>query len=276
MKKTLLAVMLVAIMLCATGCTPAESASALSLFGPELKTTDFTDVGIGVEDTKFPESTSKKLDDSVISKPDRVYNFETTTLLGNTVNQDIFRGSNITMVYIWSPECDQAVQNMQEINNIVNTLEPGMSIVSICVDTGDKFEKAKTITANFAFNTLTENPDIKFAFTSYISNIKKAPVTLFVDNNLNIVGNWIVGFPEVKQVQPTEDNPTPAVRTVANEFRDMFPVRIEQAKQVQEERAKKEAEEKTGKTEDSETTENTDSETSTSTESPAVSESANS
>lgn len=238
MKRAFLCVALASMMLL-SGCS-ANIASVGALFGPDIVTTNFTDTGVTVNNgIQFSKMEDIKDNEDIVKKPTKVHNFEAETLLGTKLNQDVIKANQITMVYVWSVESEDCLNNMQEFNKLTTLLQPGMGLVTVCRDSGDKFEKAKTVTANCAFNTLMENAGLKMALTW---PIKEVPMIVFVDSKMNIVGDWVLGFPAVVQPEPT---PTPApakkgqvvepveARTLANELYDMVVARLALAQELQ-------------------------------------------
>lgn len=106
--------------------------------------------------------------------------FQTVDLAGNKFTEKIFE-NKITILCIWTTE---NFQILSDLSDLKKNLRADIQIICIV---GDKnFVRAKNISDKFAPNILqlTANDD----FYKILSKIKTVPTVIFLDKNLNLVG----------------------------------------------------------------------------------------
>ena len=120
--------------------------------------------------------------------------FEANTLDGESINQDIFKEYDLTMVNIWATWCGPCVEELPEIGELYERLPENVNIVSICTDAKDEGELAREIIekSNCKFTTIVGNDSLD---ESIINQVNGLPTTVFVDSNGNIVGENQTGAP---------------------------------------------------------------------------------
>lgn len=120
--------------------------------------------------------------------------FESTTLSGEKVTQDIFKDYDITMINIWATWCSPCVADLPEIGDLYQKLPENVNVISICTDARDESELANEIleASNCKFTTVVNNETLDVAV---LDKITALPTTIFVDSNGNIVGDSQVGAP---------------------------------------------------------------------------------
>ena len=118
--------------------------------------------------------------------------FNTKTLDGTAVNQDVFAKNKITMVNIWATYCDPCKAEMKDLGELYKSLPKDTGLISICVDGKEEPDLAKKILKknNCDFKALL--PDDKLN-TTILNKVSGVPTTLFVDSNGNVLGDPIVG-----------------------------------------------------------------------------------
>ena len=118
--------------------------------------------------------------------------FNTKTLDGTAVNQDVFAKNKITMVNIWATYCDPCKAEMKDLGELYKSLPKDTGLISICVDGKEEPDLAKKILKknNCDFKALL--PDDKLNKT-VLNKVSGVPTTLFVDSNGNVLGDPIVG-----------------------------------------------------------------------------------
>lgn len=106
--------------------------------------------------------------------------FQTVDLAGNKFTEKIFK-NKITILCIWTTE---NFQILSDLSDLQKNLRADIQIICIV---GDKNHvRAKNISDKFAPNILqlTANDD----FYKILSKIKTVPTAIFLDKNLNLVG----------------------------------------------------------------------------------------
>lgn len=106
--------------------------------------------------------------------------FQTVDLAGNKFTEKIFE-NKITILCIWTTE---NFQILSDLSDLQKNLRADIQIICIV---GDKNHvRAKNISDKFAPNILqlTANDD----FYKILSKIKTVPTVIFLDKNLNLVG----------------------------------------------------------------------------------------
>ncbi len=117
--------------------------------------------------------------------------FTAQSIDGATVNSNIFKNYEITMIYIWSTSCGRCIEKIPEIAKLYRIKPAKSNIISICVDAGNnqgKLDFARKILRKSGAEFITLLPDdiIKSKITDHIHVF---PTTIFVDNKGQIVSN---------------------------------------------------------------------------------------
>lgn len=113
---------------------------------------------------------------------------------GNSVDQDVFKDYDLTMVYVWSANNAGCIEEMRELERLQTMLPENANLLSICADGSDAPEKMNQILSenNCGFQTLVDGNSLNGAV---LNNISMYPTTLFVDNEGNVVGQPQIGTP---------------------------------------------------------------------------------
>ncbi|MBM6828021.1 TlpA family protein disulfide reductase [Anaerotignum lactatifermentans] len=120
--------------------------------------------------------------------------FETQTLSGETVTQDIFADYDLTMVKIWTTWCNNCISEMEEMPDLKEVLPEGVNIISICLDGADDLELTQEIVdyMGITYPTLLASESLNNCALRYIANV---PTTLFVDGEGKVIGEPVIGVP---------------------------------------------------------------------------------
>ncbi len=126
--------------------------------------------------------------------------FSATTLTGETVNEEIFKGKKLTMVNLWATFCGPCIEEMPALKQLQEEYGDRLQIIGIVVDAADrngnplpdKKAQAKAIVTQTGADYLHLIPseDLNKA---YLSGVQSVPETLFVDENGNGVGKSYLG-----------------------------------------------------------------------------------
>lgn len=120
--------------------------------------------------------------------------FETTSLDGNTVTQDIFKDYDITMVNVWATWCGPCRKELPAIQAAYEQLPENVNIISICDDAAEETELA---------NFLVEKTGIKYMVLSVdealeesvMTHISAFPTSFLIDSEGHLVGTPVIGIP---------------------------------------------------------------------------------
>lgn len=125
--------------------------------------------------------------------------FTTTTITGEEVTNGIFAEYDLTMVNIWATWCSPCVEEMDELQEVYESMDDNTNLISICYDGNSAGDTASQILeANgVTFDSLLPNEDIE---NNIFSTIQYFPTTIFIDSNGNIVGEYLEGAPSYDTV----------------------------------------------------------------------------
>lgn len=120
--------------------------------------------------------------------------FETITLEGEAVDQDIFTESELNMVNIWGTFCGPCIREMPDLGELSGEYEEkGMRIIGIISDVMTaEHEAARKIVdetgADYTHLLLSED-----LLDSYLWEIQVVPTTVFLDSEGKQVGEVYTG-----------------------------------------------------------------------------------
>ncbi len=116
--------------------------------------------------------------------------FVARSLDGTVFSAEIFRDYTITMVTLWTTQCDPCAGEISEMVALQTDIPPGSNVVSICVDAADsrkRLRAARAIMQKSGAGFLTLVPDSVLR-RELISKVCFFPLTFFVDSNGKVVG----------------------------------------------------------------------------------------
>lgn len=127
--------------------------------------------------------------------------FSMTSLNGETVTEEIFKTSKLTLVNVMATWCGPCVQEMPELQKLSeNYKDKGLTVIAIVMDTMDSkgkpdpkaIEEAKrlSMTAGVSFPMLQAKPGV---LAGKVDKVASLPTTFFVDGNGNFVGKMQIG-----------------------------------------------------------------------------------
>ena len=115
--------------------------------------------------------------------------FQTVDYDGNTVNAEVFRNAELTMVNIWATTCSYCIQEMPSLQELNDEME-NVQVITILVDVRDAededgIEEAHDIMAaqNVTLPVLLGSEELDAIFP-----ITGTPTSYLVDRNGNVVG----------------------------------------------------------------------------------------
>ena len=165
-------------------------ACALLLFAGACGTgQDETAGAIGEGSSQGSESESEG------SSQEKIFGeFETVTLTGEPVTQEIFGEAELTMVNIWATYCSPCIQEMPDLGEISRSYDSGefqiIGLISDVTETGDSKAQEIVQSTQADYTHLVASPDIQ---RKVLSRVSVVPTTIFVDSEGNQVGEGYAG-----------------------------------------------------------------------------------
>lgn len=156
-----------------------------------------TACGTGKEEKKADTGSSKSSDSSKASSDEsgNVFGtFESETLEGEAVSDDIFSKADLTMVNIWGTFCGPCIREMPDLGELSREYsDRGVQVVGLVSDVGEaKNEKAEEIvsTTKADYTHIIASQDL---MSGILSSVNVVPTTIFVDKEGNQVGDVYSG-----------------------------------------------------------------------------------
>lgn len=130
-----------------------------------------------------------------LTPPYTLSNFVSIDLDGNTVTHDIFSRSKLTMVYVWAVNSEPCIDDMPTILEVAeDNAKKGVQTIGIIADLSDQKNVSATSKAieqaGIKFTQLLPTEELCEA---KLYDIKRVPVTFFVDSEGNQVGEDHMG-----------------------------------------------------------------------------------
>lgn len=129
------------------------------------------------------------------TSPGLLSSFSTTDLEGNTVDQSVLEGYDLTMVNVWATYCSPCLQEMPDLGELAAEYkEEGVQIIGLVSDvlnsdgtvSDSQVETAQEIVAETGADYLHLMPSADLM--GLLSQIYGVPTTFFVDSEGNQVG----------------------------------------------------------------------------------------
>ena len=127
--------------------------------------------------------------------------FESVTLDGAEVNEDIFKGKEVTMVNIWATFCGPCIGEMPYLQQLhENYADKGFQVVGMVCDIYDErdVETARDIVKETGVKYVSILPceSLNKAKLNYVSSV---PETLFVDETGAVIAGPYIGSRSYEQ-----------------------------------------------------------------------------
>lgn len=124
--------------------------------------------------------------------------FEGVDFNGNTVNNDIFKDYDATIINFWTNGCGSCIAEMPELEEYYQNFKgKNINMVAVAASAGDSDklrEDAETILKEKGVTYTNIIPDIESSFyKDFIGEITGYPITYIVDSNGNMVGAPLIG-----------------------------------------------------------------------------------
>ena len=182
MKKMKYLLLMFAVLLTFTACGNKEEDS-------DEKSVEITD--------EITEDTPEGSTDTVPSEsePVKLFGvFDTQTLEGETVTEEIFANADLTMVNIWGTFCGPCIAEMPDLGEISREYEEkGFQIVGMLCDVmepGDETALEIVGETKADYTHVIASEDLTMNVLQYVSSV---PTTVFVDKEGMLVGEVYAG-----------------------------------------------------------------------------------
>lgn len=124
--------------------------------------------------------------------------FKGVDFADNTVNNNLFKDYDVTVVNFWSNGCGSCIAEMPELEEYYQDFKSrNINLVAVAVSAGDSKEertRADEILKEKGVTYQNIIPDVKSEFyKDFIGNISGYPITYLVDSDGNIVGAPLIG-----------------------------------------------------------------------------------
>lgn len=120
--------------------------------------------------------------------------FETVTLTGEPVTQEIFGEAELTMVNIWATYCSPCIQEMPELAELAREYEDrGVQIIGLLSDVSEPEDAtAMEIVEETGADYMHILPSAELQM-NLLSRISAVPTTVFLDQEGNMTGSAYAG-----------------------------------------------------------------------------------
>ncbi len=120
--------------------------------------------------------------------------FETVTLTGEPVTQEIFGEAELTMVNIWATYCSPCIQEMPELAELAREYEDrGVQIIGLRSDVSEPEDAtAMEIVEETGADYMHILPSAELQM-NLLSRISAVPTTVFLDQEGNMTGSAYAG-----------------------------------------------------------------------------------
>lgn len=119
--------------------------------------------------------------------------FETLTLDGETVTQEIFKEADLTMVNIWGTFCSPCINEMPDLGELAREYEEkGVQMVGMISDVAEAEDETATLIVE---ETKADYRHLILSQSLYnsLSQIQVVPTTVFIDSTGKQVGDTYTG-----------------------------------------------------------------------------------
>lgn len=159
------------------------------------------DVESGSQDEQQAEAQDEGAGDAV-EKNDVFGEFQTKTLDGEDVDQELFGKSDLTMVNIWGTFCGPCIREMPDLGELSREYaDKGFQMVGIISDVskpGDEtaLEIVESTEADYTHLVIPKDANMQYRI---LKNAQVVPTTIFLDKDGNQIGDTYPGARSKKQ-----------------------------------------------------------------------------
>lgn len=159
------------------------------------------DVESGSQDGRQAEVQDEGAGDAV-EKNDVFGEFQTKTLDGEDVDQELFGKSDLTMVNIWGTFCGPCIREMPDLGELSREYaDKGFQMVGIISDVskpGDEtaLEIVESTEADYTHLVIPKDANMQYRI---LKNAQVVPTTIFLDKDGNQIGDTYPGAKSKKQ-----------------------------------------------------------------------------
>ncbi len=122
--------------------------------------------------------------------------FTTTSVYGYEVTDAVFADYDLTLVNVWATWCPPCIEEMDELEEVYQTLPANVNVLTLCDDGSTETDLAIQILEENGcnFEAIAINDEIRNGFMT-TQQITAFPTSVFVDSAGNVFGTPIVGAP---------------------------------------------------------------------------------
>ena len=125
----------------------------------------------------------------------RFPNFTTVDLNDNTMTEDVFKSKDLTIINFWGTYCPPCIQEMPELGDWSKELPDNVQLIGIIIDVDNKTKMNKDTALQIVNETGANYTHLLMSddFMTFAEQLIGVPTTFFVDKNLNVVAEPIIG-----------------------------------------------------------------------------------
>ena len=134
--------------------------------------------------------------------------FETETLDGETVSDEILKGNKVTMVNIWGTFCSPCINEMPSLQKLSESYEDkGVRVIGIICDTFDRYSEANIPEKVQDAKNIVKQTGVKYTNLLpslslnevKLDSVYSVPTTYFLNEKGEIIGSEVVGSRSYEQ-----------------------------------------------------------------------------
>lgn len=134
--------------------------------------------------------------------------FETETLDGEKVTDEIFKGNKVTMVNVWGTFCSPCINEMPSLQKLSeNYKDKGVRVIGVICDTYDSYNGVNLAEKVQDAKDIVEQTGVKYTNLLPSESLNKAkldsifsvPTTYFLNEKGEIIGSEVVGSRSYEQ-----------------------------------------------------------------------------
>lgn len=155
----------------------------------------FALIACGEKEEPVEPETEKTTEETTEVTTNNIFGFfDTQTLEGEDVTEEIFTQADLTMVNIWGTYCGPCINEMPDLGEISREYkDKGFQIVGMICDvteSGDETALQIVEETHADYMHIVASDDLQSGILQYVTGV---PTTFFVDKNGNMVGEAYVG-----------------------------------------------------------------------------------
>ena len=162
---------------------------------PEQETETKEEAAAKEEETTSAGAAAVQIPSDELSE--KTLTFQTTTLDGEKVTNEIFSDYDITVVHVWGTYCGPCIEEMPEVAAYYRELPANINMVGLLVDVYDGIETNEEAAWEILNDAGAEFMNLRTSDTLYdiLGQIQFVPTSFLVDKEGHLIGRILEGVP---------------------------------------------------------------------------------